>query len=95
MVYSVMLLGGIVTLQDVLFDFVQDQNIEQREFYMRLFIESALKKNTLESSLTFKIRNMPVPANYIVMFGYNVLNNFPHSVFMIFSTRCLPMNGYQ
>jgi hypothetical protein len=77
MVYSVMLLGGIVTLQNVLFDFVQDQIIEQKEFYMRLFIESALKKNTLESSLTFKIRNMPVPANYIVMFGYNVLNNFP------------------
>lgn len=77
MVYSALLLLGGIQFQGALKQFIQEQIIEQKEFYTRIFMNSALRKRSMETSLTLKIRNLPIPFNYIIMFGYNVLNNFP------------------
>ncbi|MBN2531988.1 MAG: hypothetical protein JXB88_03800 [Spirochaetales bacterium] len=74
---SAFLFAAAVQFQDFLIFFIQKQIVEQKERYTEVFLKAVLKKKELESSLTYRIRNLPVPLNYILIFGYNVLSNFP------------------
>jgi hypothetical protein len=75
--FSAVLLVGAIQFQRVLRRFIRKEIIQRQEFYREILMRSLRTKNTMESSLTYRIRGLPVPLNHMGIYAYNILNNFP------------------
>lgn len=79
--FSCSAIGGTILFRNKIVEFTQEQIVKQQEIYMEIFLNAVMEKNALQSSLTLKLKTLPVPLNYLSMYGYVLIGNFPPQLY--------------